>query len=448
MPATENMVQVEPGAALENIAEEEVEELPINAAPSGLDETISPAPVPGGASLPAPTSEPQPVETAPSTEVTTPPNNLQPEELGVIGEGPYTESLLSSPTIDGTCNDCSANCFSCLCCGYEPWELTQFYGSTRSLVLWRTRPDNRTLVADATTGAALIVTDDLELSDAKYGQEGTFGLRYDSANSIEISGYWLDDGTGMQEISSPNLAVPFFGPGSAPFGTLSSVEARGNSSLWNTEFNYIRSLRDGTDSPYRVRLLAGTRFIQFDERLSLAMQGTGFTANYDGRIENFMIGGQVGAMATYPNLLPKLDIDVWGKLGLFGNSVWNHQNLSTSTAGVLQNNSLKTQRFSQSLEASIEAVYKVRPGAQIVLGYRALFLNYVGRGSDQLDYNLNTFAPGTDSNDSIWYHGITAGVRLYWGARTDPCCHSGCCTPYVVKSACYKDPAWLKCLRP
>lgn len=324
-------------------------------------------------------------------------------------------------------------------CIYEPWEMASFYANTRSVFLWRDLSKDVTVLVDGNTNAPLVNTGDLDLP-MKWGQEFLLGWQIDSAHALEVSYMWFADATSSQVYNNPaGIAnIPFQGLLLDAINDVTHQEVHLKSQLWNFELNAINLMRDGTDSPWRTSFFLGARIIGIEESFGQnSINVNGNRTNGDIRAENALYGGQLGVRVTHRELLPKLNVDLVAKGGVFGNIIDSRiSQQATQGAGQVgfQTSDDGTSHVSQAVEGGIEGVYKLRQNIHLTFGYRALFVARIARATDQINF-IAQF-PQLQDNGDIFYHGFTAGIRIFWGQRTDPNCRSGCCTPYIVTSGC------------
>lgn len=324
----------------------------------------------------------------------------------------------------------------CLCT-YEPWEVASYYAGTRSVFMWRNPSRNVTFLTDNTTGGVLRDAADWDIP-GKYGQEVFLGYQMDSAHAIEMSYLWLGDATSKINFTGPgNADIPIQGPGDPATRDITNLGANFKSGMWNFELNFVNLFRDGTDHPWRTSFFLGARIIGIEENIfAMTSNIRAETTSLDIRAENALYGGQLGMKTTYRNILPNLNWDFVGKGGVFGNIIDMKHNRTSSTGGAIQFSQDGTTETAAAIEGSTELVYKCCRNVHLTLGYRVLFVTQVARATNQIVLNSDVITPNVVDNGDILFHGVTAGVRIFWGQRTDPNCRTGCCTPYIVTSGC------------
>ncbi|MFO0948417.1 MAG: hypothetical protein U1D30_21265 [Planctomycetota bacterium] len=406
------------------------------AAPPALEEppAVPPAPPQAPAETPPPPAEVAP----PATTDAPPPTAPPPAESELQKATPPTEAkekLAVEPRLPMEDQDIyfRTPCF----CTYEPWEMASYYAGTRSVYMWRTAGRNSQLLVDNTTGGVIMETADWDIP-GKFGQEAFLGYQMDSAHAIEVSYLWLGDATSKLNFTGPgNADIPILGPADPATQDITNAGANFKSGMWNFELNFINMFRDGTDHAWRTNLFIGARIIGIEENIfAMTSNIRDQTTALDIRAENALYGGQLGLKTTWRNVVPNLNWDFVGKGGVFGNIIDMKYNRASSTGGAIQFSQDGTTETAGALEGSTELVYKCCRNVHLTLGYRVLFVTQIARATNQIVLNSDIITPNVSDTGDILYHGVTAGVRIYWGQRTDPNCRSGCCTPYIVTSGC------------
>lgn len=326
-------------------------------------------------------------------------------------------------------------------CIYDPFENANWFSRWRTLWLWRSNANDRGLLFDA-AGNQVMGVGDFDLGN-RIGQELAIGHMIDTANALEGTFLWLNDANASQIAGGTNLRMPFQ-PAVATFNGINAFEGRLESSLFGFEFNYLRFFRDGTDHPWRLTGIFGFRQFTIEEkfRFTTVNPNVGGPAalfsDFRSRGQNGLYGGQVGGRLSYREVLPGLNFDSWAKFGMAGNVVDTENYLFGNGAqqGVFQASAFRTTRFSTFVDLNFDLVYKLKEGLHLTAGYQFYYFEKVARGADQLNYFLGQRTPNARASEDMYVHGFTAGLRFYWGNRADPSCHSGCCTPYVIKTDC------------
>jgi hypothetical protein len=263
---------------------------------------------------------------------------------------------------------------------------------------------------------------------------------------IEGEGFFLDSRTASFSASSsgtPPLRVPFTNvpPGDGfPLGPSSFVLADPgfaagsqviDSSLqfWGAEGNGLYRALDA--GPYHVSLLAGVRYLDLREGLSItsneAVPTEGSYSAFDKfETRNQFIGGQVGVKANAQfgqfdgSLLAKVALgDINQTVIANGSSVvtgFGGPSTPTTTPGGLftQTTNIGQQNrnaFSAVPEARFELGYWLLPGIRLSAGYDFIYLGNVVRPGNEIDTTLNL-----TTNPAI----SGPGVAAMGAARPEP----------------------------
>lgn len=234
-----------------------------------------------------------------------------------------------------------------------------------------------------------------------------------------------------------------------------TFEASSRSRFWGADVNYRDNICCGCD--YRLDLLAGFRYLNLDEDLTLVERVTNLQTDSAGfprgtrRItvdrfatDNDFYGGQVGGVAQFRRGRSTLDVRASVALGvtqqelaidgsttltLPGNAV-----TVVAPGGLLALNSnigrYSRDEFSVVPEVGVNLGYQVTDHWKAFVGYNFLYWTNVLRPADQIDTVLDasripfflpnaavptTNRPAVPFRDSdFWAHGITAGVEYRW----------------------------------
>jgi hypothetical protein len=299
------------------------------------------------------------------------------------------------------------------------------YGSADALLWWIRRGGTPVL---ATTGtevnplATPLVKDNNFDNLERYGVRACVGfwLDHDQTAAFEVGGLDLIQRTPHRNIISSGapLARPFFdaatGQTSAdilafPGPQVGAFAVEDLTRLWGAEANFRHeALRC---CYYHVDLLAGFRFLQFDEGMEIN-DVTTFTPQSrfaDASVassdrfgtRNSFYGGQLGAETEIH--VGHLALDLWGKIGLGANSQVLNINGTTvvlnpdgTTTGVA--NGLYAQptnighhtrtEFSVLPEFGINLGLEITPHVRATVGYTFLYLSQVVRAGDQIDQTV------------------------------------------------------------
>ena len=319
----------------------------------------------------------------------------------------------------------------------ESWKLSRWYGDVDALVLFRNDGRDRPFALQPDGTAVRTETSAFDLP-VKYGLRAELGHRTDSARALEGRYLWVGDATARLDLAGGDFSLPYFGPQAAPLRGLDRLDADLLSRVWGVEFGFRQFLKDGTDSPCRVSLMAGFRHLHVEERLDFSYAGD-TTGRYDSLAETNMFGGQVGITGEWDGLFeqaPLLDLHADLRIGILSSQRDGRRTLADDTFGLLQTSDNGADTATGLLDVDLELAYNFRPGVQLTAGYNILYAGDVARGTDQLSYDLTNNTPNISGGGDLLLHGLTFGVKIHWGGRADPRCATGCCTPFIVRNSC------------
>lgn len=283
---------------------------------------------------------------------------------------------------------------------------------------------------------------------------------------VEFGGFFLAQGSagfGFTSNGTTPLRIPFNNvpPGAGfPIGNSSfiladpAVNASGGQTintslrLWGIEGNLLH--REISSGPLNVSLLAGVRYIDLREGLSIVSNenllnppGGTFFANDNFATKNQFIGAQIGVKAR--EQFGQFDVSGIAKVALGD----NHQTVAIngsatavgsfvtvfgagpSAAGGFFAQSTNSGQFSRNQfavapQVQLEGGYRLQNGVRLFVGYDFLYINNVVRPGNQIDTTVNTTSnavitpPGTlagaarpaplINGSSFWAQGVKLGA--------------------------------------
>jgi hypothetical protein len=267
------------------------------------------------------------------------------------------------------------------------------------LVLDRSDTDSGPLLTDSVTTQSLLNIEDLG-GPAEPGVR--MGLIFLDGDGYDVEfGYLGMDRFGKpQSRSSDNpIVFPFFG--GIPANPQTSYTAHYFSELNSGEVNLRRSLGS------RVKLLAGFRFWELNERFNVTSTAGSFSSSTDNDLYGFQVGGDVHlAQIRRSTLFTTL------KAGVYYNNA--------DVAARAQSNGGLIEFIDDEDEVAfvgdvaVGLLIPMGPSADFRIGYQGLFFDGVGLAPDQSnDYSLFT-SSGTLDTSTVLYHGGFLGVDFYW----------------------------------
>jgi hypothetical protein len=372
-------------------------------------------------------------------------------------EGPWEE-----PCYGPGCDEC-ANDPCCNGCGiYARAEYLYWWvrgSSTPPLIT--TSPDNTPRVNAGILPEATVLFGGERLNTSgRSGGRFTLGYWLDPYQTVGIESSTLFLGSNTQKFvassgGNPILAQPFYNVLTNtqdahllayPDFVIGTANIYSTSRVVGTELNLRRGLY--TDCCHRIDVIAGWRFLQLSEGLSIATNATSIAQDIRtpvgtnfGILDRFTTrnnfnGGQIGLNSQHTNgcwtldLLAKVAIGgVAQSVGIQGSTTVAQPNeaSTTSSGGILalgsNIGSYHRSRFAALPEFGATLRYQINPIWRVNVGYTLLILNNVVRPGDQIDTRLdpNQFPPPLPGpatypkfifNDSdLWIQGVNIGVE-------------------------------------
>ncbi|MFL5339851.1 MAG: BBP7 family outer membrane beta-barrel protein [Gemmataceae bacterium] len=234
-------------------------------------------------------------------------------------------------------------------------------------------------------------------------------------------------------------------------GEAGSIAVTDRTFFQGAELNLVRRI-GCPDRPFRLELLAGFRYLQLREQLTIvenvavgasttAFANTGIVVTDQFGTDNKFYGGQVGIRGEYQ--FDRFFVNAAGKLALGDTHetvMINGSTQFTPPAGApftvpggllaLTTNSgnFSRDRFSFVNEVNVNVGYKVTPHIRVMAGYTFLYWSRVVRPGDQIDSVVNPFFVPTNLDvtavptparpaltfheRSFWAQGLSVGAEL------------------------------------
>lgn len=205
------------------------------------------------------------------------------------------------------------------------------------------------------------------------------------------------------------------------------------SDVQNVELNLVRAqLANPYDSLWDVAVLAGVRYFRFNDDFLFGSLQSGGAWGGDGsdeaylheRIENHLVGGQIGAEAGY-RLGRTLRIVAAPKLGIYNNHTRSQFDLyrgdgvlatPTAASGVLGSYPVRSSDDSFSLLGQIDltAEWEFCPNWTAFVGYRLVGATGIGLADNQIPIYVVDIPEiaRIDTNGSLIVHGAMVGLKV------------------------------------
>jgi hypothetical protein len=193
-----------------------------------------------------------------------------------------------------------------------------------------------------------------------------------------------------------------------------AVAAQLNSSLQSAELNLRRAVTPN------VALLCGFRYLQFREvllsREQIDLSSAPVNIAYDLRGQNELFGFQVGNELSVARIGNRLWIDLFAKMGVFGNVASSKFSTAASLSqgsGYFDDWAAHRNVTSFALEAGASIGVQLTRRLALRGGYQLLNLTNVATVGGQMQA---LYEPGfqTFADDNVLFHGATAGLEWGW----------------------------------
>jgi opacity protein-like surface antigen len=267
------------------------------------------------------------------------------------------------------------------------------------IVLQRSRPAAGTTVAGNPSGVPFASGSDFQF-DRKAGFDVSAGIRVWGPFAIDARYFSVNEAEALHNFVTPGnfIGAGFTGPGGTTF------TGRYRSNLDSAEAN----LRYNITQFDRLTILAGYRWIGFNDRMSYKLNGNVATGVYE--YMNHLRGAQVGAEFNVFDRSFPFQVTFIGKVAF----------VTTSAEGGIRefqgNNFIgsflgQDKEKSKVYEGAINGSYNLTKNVALRVGYQYLKLDKVATGSDAAARSLlNPSLLRTVQYNSVHYQGVTAGA--------------------------------------
>jgi hypothetical protein len=275
--------------------------------------------------------------------------------------------------------------------------------------MWMTRFGGRreTLVSDASTGATLFTSSDMNFNLA--GGPRVDVIRHaDCGWDVEFA-YFSIDGWNASDSATAPSGVQFNNAG---------IQVTTKNDTTGMDFMYLSKLYSGELNvrhavDEQLTILAGFRTLQLEDRLRGVVTANGVaspTSFIDVATENYLYGFQIGGDATlWTSENGRFRIDSLLKAGVFGN--YARQNTGSLLTG--ENASAAGNHAAFFGEVSFTAVWQFSKHIAARGGYQAMWIQSAALAPNQLSYtNLPTQTATLDQQGAVFYHGAFAGLEV------------------------------------
>jgi hypothetical protein len=199
-----------------------------------------------------------------------------------------------------------------------------------------------------------------------------------------------------------------------------------NNNVTNVEFNMLRNAGSNSRTSYEV--LAGARWLQFDEQLVYSAFSTypGDPAifTYNSQVDNTLLGFQLGGRSERC-LSSRLRLATGFSCGIFSNRIRQNQRMYDEGSGTdaeiysgpftgrPYNYTSWKNDIAMMGELNIGTYYLITNSMRLSIGYRAIGVSGVALAADQIPYNFTNGSDiqRIDSNGSLILHGAYIGLQ-------------------------------------
>jgi hypothetical protein len=339
----------------------------------------------------------------------------------------------------------------------------RFYGSADALLWWLRRGGTPIL---ATTGTGVnplagpLVKDNNFDDQQRLGARATLGIWLDLDQTVgfEVGGLYLFQRTPNAKFISGGtqpLARPFFDAATGLLGAdilagggtqAGGLAVRDLTRFWSAEANLRHEALRGCY--YHLDLLCGFRFLQFDEGMQISDQttflpaspfaGTSVASSDRFGTHNAFYGGQLGLETEFH--LARVDLDLWGKVGLGTNFqvlningttiVVNPDGTSTGIANGLYAQPTNIGHHTET-QFTVVPEFGVNVGLQLsshlraTAGYTFLYMSRLVRPGDQIDQTVSPIVGAAGAaaagasrpavlfhESDFWVQGLNVGLEF------------------------------------
>ncbi len=345
------------------------------------------------------------------------------------------------------CTSCGAGCDPCASpfaqalvnncfdgpagpCGPCPW-----FGALGGVVMTRDHANRFWTSFDVTNPANQILNTREASADWRAGGEVSVGRRFGCDCRWGVVGtFWaIDRMEGFASVRDPNdnintpIDLGFVTIGADPatdfFDNAREHRIWRTNELYNLEINFLRYGLT-LDPTWRMQaaLLAGVRWLRFDERLIFGSVAGGSEFGSNGganeaylniREENDLVGFQLGTVLSY-YVLPRLRLYATPVVGIFGNDI--RQRVHLHRGDGVEGFDLVSRKTDFSLLGQIDAglTWQFAEHWRAYGAYRVIGVSGIALADEQIPpFLIDTPAiQDIDSNSNLILHGAVFGVQF------------------------------------
>lgn len=254
----------------------------------------------------------------------------------------------------------------------------------------------------------------LEDFDYEFGGRYTVGRLLDCVNGWEAvytGPYeWNRQGTvnGAANLQSQFQVNPLTGFSAADITAFNNANT--HSQQYNAEMQSFELNRKWWTWDV-LSTLIGIRYVDYDETYAFASSSAAGSGLYSERVENRMLGAQVGAEIMYPVSL-RANVGFRGKAGVYAN--FDERATFLNNAGnVLINTGDEDVQLAGLIELGVTGSYQVVPSVRLTAGYEFWYMPGVATVPEQGPAVLTPASGTTVFNESdLFLHGGSIGAQI------------------------------------
>jgi hypothetical protein len=326
----------------------------------------------------------------------------------VAGDDPAADAWQMAPPACGGCGDCDRcrrGWFNLILA--DTWP--RWTAQVDALLLWRGNIPSRPLFGTI-DGPVALDANDLQTPATGGPRFGLF-LHLDDCYAIEGNYFLVDGFSGAKTL--PTITAGYFFEdiaGIVPPGRLvpsDTATASSGGGIQSAEMNWRRRAD-------LVTWLAGFRWVQWNESLSIASRdGTNLdTIAVD--VGNDLYGGQAGCELRMWELGQWLRVNALGKAGIFYNPAYQTTNVN-SPDNIEFVGGTQADQTAFFGEFGVNATLQIREWLGWRVGYSLFWLSGVATAAEQLAVvNAHAGTAGINTNGSVLLQGVTTGIEARW----------------------------------
>ena len=279
-----------------------------------------------------------------------------------------------------------------------------------ALMLWQGNIASRPVLQTAGTGLTALDVNQAQPVLAAGPRYGLF-FNVDQCRAIEGNYFSVGSFAGTEPLPAGTYTPVNMPALFAPPTTASTLRTTGQ--IQSAELNWRRR-RCGSPATF----LAGFRWVEWNQRLSLVNTATPTLASIDSRVGNDLYGGQVGIdLSLWDNHNGPIKVNGIGKAGVFANNAF--QRTSETVAGGILRGPESAARTATSFFGEVGVNGDVRLTRWLAwrAGYSLFWLSGVAVPANQLSLVSLSTAPdpaGINTAGSVFLHGVTTGLEARW----------------------------------